>query len=113
MKPDVLVVSGHTKGALTAIRQIAEMKVDVPMLAMTHCDAAKLSKQHGKNSQYALCASQWHKSLTYKDDFFKDGMTYAADFEKEFGYDPPYQSCLLYTSPSPRDGLLSRMPSSA
>ena len=28
--------------------------------------------------------------------------------EDEGGY-----SCLLYTSPSPRDGLLSRMPSSA
>ena len=27
--------------------------------------------------------------------------------------DPKYKSCLLYTSPSPRDGLLSRMPSSA
>ena len=25
----------------------------------------------------------------------------------------PEKSCLLYTSPSPRDGLLSRMPSSA
>ena len=25
----------------------------------------------------------------------------------------PYTNCLLYTSPSPRDGLLSRMPSSA
>ena len=25
----------------------------------------------------------------------------------------PVKSCLLYTSPSPRDGLLSRMPSSA
>ena len=25
----------------------------------------------------------------------------------------PFQTCLLYTSPSPRDGLLSRMPSSA
>ena len=24
-----------------------------------------------------------------------------------------YKDCLLYTSPSPRDGLLSRMPSSA
>ena len=24
-----------------------------------------------------------------------------------------FESCLLYTSPSPRDGLLSRMPSSA
>ena len=27
--------------------------------------------------------------------------------------DDPYEFCLLYTSPSPRDGLLSRMPSSA
>ena len=26
---------------------------------------------------------------------------------------PMVRSCLLYTSPSPRDGLLSRMPSSA
>ena len=26
---------------------------------------------------------------------------------------PLWKSCLLYTSPSPRDGLLSRMPSSA
>ena len=29
-----------------------------------------------------------------------------------FGF-PVLKSCLLYTSPSPRDGLLSRMPSSA
>ena len=28
-------------------------------------------------------------------------------------YCQPSRSCLLYTSPSPRDGLLSRMPSSA
>ena len=28
-------------------------------------------------------------------------------------YDGQYSNCLLYTSPSPRDGLLSRMPSSA
>ena len=27
--------------------------------------------------------------------------------------DEHYYTCLLYTSPSPRDGLLSRMPSSA
>ena len=27
--------------------------------------------------------------------------------------DGMFESCLLYTSPSPRDGLLSRMPSSA
>ena len=32
--------------------------------------------------------------------------------DKKFG-PPQVCSCLLYTSPSPRDGLLSRMPSSA
>ena len=42
-------------------------------------------------------------------------------WEKEFRQIRPriltgnrrYYNCLLYTSPSPRDGLLSRMPSSA
>ena len=33
--------------------------------------------------------------------------------EKTANADEQYQACLLYTSPSPRDGLLSRMPSSA
>ena len=35
----------------------------------------------------------------------------AATCGKDYG--PFFQACLLYTSPSPRDGLLSRMPSSA
>ena len=36
------------------------------------------------------------------------------DKKKEKKYKtPPYQDCLLYTSPSPRDSNLSRMPSSA
>jgi len=91
-KPDVLVVSGHSKGALTAIRQISEMKVDVPMLAMTHCDASKLAKQHGKNSEYALCAAQWHKELSYNDDFFGNGLKFDKDFNALYGYAPPYQA---------------------
>jgi len=91
-KPDVLVVSGHGKGALTAIRQISEMKVDVPMLAMTHCDATKLAKQHGKKAEYALCAAQWHKSLSYKDKFFGTAAKFDKDFNAEYGYAPPYQA---------------------
>ena len=35
------------------------------------------------------------------------------DFDASDAYDNRGNSCLLYTSPSPRDGLLSRMPSSA
>ena len=91
-KPDVLVVSGHSKGALTAIRQISEMKVDVPMLAMTHCDASKLAKQHGEKSEYALCAAQWHKTLSYRDKYFGSGKKFDKDFTAEYGYAPPYQA---------------------
>ena len=41
LKPDLLLVSGHSKGAATAARQIKELKINVPMIAMTHCEAAK------------------------------------------------------------------------
>ena len=34
------------------------------------------------------------------------------ELTETFG-DPKFYTCLLYTSPSPRDGLLSRLPSSA
>ena len=39
----------------------------------------------------------------------KDG-DWARNLGQEYGQ---HSACLLYTSPSPRDGLLSRMPSSA
>ena len=51
----------------------------------------------------------------YRDDVAISGAnskTYtivAADYNKQINVN----ACLLYTSPSPRDGLLSRMPSSA
>ena len=37
----------------------------------------------------------------------------ASDGRLGWGEVAPLMPCLLYTSPSPRDGLLSRMPSSA
>ena len=36
-----------------------------------------------------------------------------SDYIWVFDNEPRNRDCLLYTSPSPRDGLLSRMPSSA
>ena len=44
--------------------------------------------------------------------FFTDPSTSKPTF-KAFYPASTNQTCLLYTSPSPRDGLLSRMPSSA
>ena len=49
------------------------------------------------------------KYESIKEPFF----TLWVSAEKEYEYNTIYVDCLLYTSPSPRDGLLSRMPSSA
>ncbi len=64
LRPDVLVVSGHSKGAATAARQIKELKINVPMIAMTHCEAAKVIKKFGASTNGFLCPTQWAETLS-------------------------------------------------
>ena len=45
--------------------------------------------------------------------YAKASLLARADVTQSFNLTAHYNGCLLYTSPSPRDGLLSRMPSSA
>jgi branched-chain amino acid transport system substrate-binding protein len=112
LKPDILVVSGHAKGAATAVRQIAEMRVDVPVVAMTHCDSAQIIKKFGKAAEYTLCASQWAPTLKYSDPYFGSAMDFAKLFEKTYGYMPPYQAAesaaavLVYKDAFERAGTL-------
>jgi branched-chain amino acid transport system substrate-binding protein len=92
LKPNVLVVSGHSKGAVLAVRQTAQMKVDVPMLAITHCEAADVIGKFGKDANYTLCATQWAPTMTYKDRWFGWAGDYAKLFQETYGYVPPYQA---------------------
>ena len=46
-------------------------------------------------------------------ELWRDGCIQSGWVEINIQQDDWVESCLLYTSPSPRDGLLSRMPSSA
>ena len=50
---------------------------------------------------------------TYRDGFHNRGLAYSDLDELDLALSDLDKACLLYTSPSPRDGLLSRMPSSA
>jgi branched-chain amino acid transport system substrate-binding protein len=92
VKPDLLLVSGHEKGATLVVRQTAEMKIDVPIVATTHCDSAKIAETMGKLAEGVLCASQWDRKLSYKDQWFGSADDYAKLFEKEFKYPAPYQA---------------------
>ena len=52
LKPDILIVSGHSKGAATAARQIDEMKINVPIIAMTHCESAKVHEKFPNSNSF-------------------------------------------------------------
>ena len=76
---------------------------------------SKIYTSHGGNGPPLLlihgnpmCQLTWHKILP---DLIKNFYIVAVDIR---GYgDSEGPNCLLYTSPSPRDERLSRMPSSA
>ena len=94
LKPDVLIISGHSKGAATAARQIEEMKVNVPMIAMTHCEAAKVQEKFPKAANGFLCATQWVETLSKSDSMFGSAAEWNAGFKAAHpSYSSvPYQS---------------------
>ena len=68
-------------------------------------DGVSVAKEIELEDPYEKIGAELVKEVAKKtDDVAGDGTTTATVLA---------QACLLYTSPSPRDGLLSRMPSSA
>lgn len=84
LKPDVLIVSGHSKGAATAVRQIEEMGVSVPIIALTHCEAADVTGNFGDAANGILCSTQWAETLTYEDPIFGTAANYEAEFKSTY-----------------------------
>ncbi len=114
LKPDVLIVSGHAKGAILAVRQVSEQRVNVGALALTQCDAAQIVEKFGKAAEYALCATQWDRTLEYKDRWFGSAEDYAQRFEREYKHPVTYGSAessaavLTFVDAIERAGSLDR-----
>ncbi|MEX0286351.1 MAG: amino acid ABC transporter substrate-binding protein [Paracoccaceae bacterium] len=104
VKPDVLIVSGHSKGAATAVRQIGEQKISVPMVAITHCEAADVTGNFGDYAENILCSTQWAETLTYEDPIFGTAANYETEFkaaypeyaEKKVPYQTAQASAAVY-----------------
>lgn len=84
VKPDVLIVSGHSKGAATAVRQIGEQKISAPMIAVTHCEAADVTGNFGDFAENILCSTQWAETLTYEDPIFGSAANYDTQFKAAY-----------------------------
>ena len=94
LKPDILIVSGHSKGAATAARQINEMKINIPMIAMTHCEAAKVQEKFPKAADGFLCPTQWVETLSKSDSMFGT----AAEWNEGFKAAHPSYTSVPYQS---------------
>jgi branched-chain amino acid transport system substrate-binding protein len=84
LKPDILLVSGHSKGAATAARQIEEMKIEAPVISMTHCEAAKVQEKFPKAADGVLCPTQWLSNLPNSEPIFGNASKYNDDFRAAF-----------------------------
>jgi branched-chain amino acid transport system substrate-binding protein len=94
LRPDVLLVSGHSKGAATAARQIEEMRINAPIIAMTHCEAAKIQEKFPKAAHGVLCPTQWVETINKSDPLFGTAAEYNQNVMAEYSEhykEIPYQ----------------------
>ena len=89
------------KRELTLGEQVLEIARKFP----SH-DALSFDGVNYSYSELSESVAQWFKALKDSKSYEQRIGVYATNNFESY-------TCLLYTSPSPRDGLLSRMPSSA
>ena len=85
---------------VASIRSILPL-VDEFVIALGPCDddTEKMVREIG-DPKIRIIPTMWNEKI--RSDYSVKGFVFGQQ-----------KTCLLYTSPSPRDGLLSRMPSSA
>lgn len=88
LKPDMFLVSGHESTAMSAVSQIEESGASVPMVAVTHCQTARLTQAKPKSSAFVFCPVQWDRAAQHEGDLFGTGENFARLFEKAYGYEP-------------------------
>ena len=97
----------------------------LPLVVLVSCNILAMDKMHEhkslSNDEYKTIThssdannmfAEFTSSLSNMQIVVVDVNGMVCDFCAR-GIEKTFYNCLLYTSPSPRDGLLSRMPSSA
>ena len=98
-------INGMAKSLINAQKMVGADKVAIPGSWATEDDWSQVYNKLGRPET----ADKY--DLSFDQDTEENGQWFKETAHK-IGLSQN-QACLLYTSPSPRDGLLSRMPSSA
>jgi len=69
---------------MSSILTIGEMKISVPMIAITHCEAADVTGNFGEFANDILCSTQWAETLTYEDPLFGSAPNYDTEFKAAY-----------------------------
>jgi branched-chain amino acid transport system substrate-binding protein len=95
LKPDVLLIFGHLKGAITVARQIEKMKIKTPLINTFHCELSKIINKFGGAVEGILCPTQWVEMLATTGKYFGSTDFFEKVFKDKFqGYNKcvPYQA---------------------
>src|SRR5665647_2092703 len=97
---------------------LVDGKITIDPMIEKYFDYAKQLKADGLTFETAQWKPDWTSNMAYSSVLSYWGPMWLLNFCMGFGYEADGTTvkadanpCLLYTSPSPRDGLLSRMPS--
>jgi branched-chain amino acid transport system substrate-binding protein len=101
LKPDLLLISGHEKGAATAAREMGEHKIEVPLVGVTHCESSKIVSDFPKVAEGFVCPTQWDETMKSSDPMFGSAADYNKAMQAAYKYKVvPYQtaeaSCAVY-----------------
>jgi len=90
---DAILVAGHETEILNFIRQAKALDISPKFYSFTvGVSTADFRKALGSDADYAFGMTSWLPSSSLKDDYFGDGMQFAEEYRKRFGYEPDYHS---------------------
>lgn len=91
--PAAVLVAGHETEVLNFIRQAKSLGFSPQMYSFTvGVPTDDFRHALGRDANFAFGMTSWLPSTAQKDDYFGDGQAFAAEYKKQFGYDPDYHA---------------------
>jgi branched-chain amino acid transport system substrate-binding protein len=93
IKPDVVLVAGHTEESLNFTQQAKELNVSPKMISLTVGPSeADFRKALGKDANYIYGVASWSTQMNFKGYLLKDTQDFVSLFEKTYNYQPDYHN---------------------